>query len=130
MLENIQLNLLERKKWDYFIVVNRREIQQNCRLLLKQFSGMGVGIKSIDWSIVFYVGKGVAVLVLYEVVSWNRTFCKVKKRMLLLVIMFVEIGLEKLQIEGSIRKYVNKQIYKWKECSFGEMKILILNYML
>lgn len=57
---------------------------------------MGVGIKSIDWSIVFYVGKGVAVLVLYEVVSWNRTFCKVKKRMLLLVIMFVEIGLEKL----------------------------------
>ena len=91
---------------------------------------MGAGIKSTDWSIVSHVGKGAAVLASHEVVSWNRTFCKVKKRMSLLATMSVEIGSEKPQIEGSIRKHANKQIHKWKECSFGEMKISIPNHML
>lgn len=56
---------------------------------------MGAGIKSTDWSIVSHVGKGAAVLASHEVVSWNRTFCKVKKRMSLLATMSVEIGSEK-----------------------------------
>lgn len=92
---------------------------------------MGSGIKFIDWSIAAHVGTKAVGLASCKMVSWDRTLCRNKKELMsLLVIMPVETGLEKPQIQWHSRKHVSYQIHKWKRCNLGKVKIPIPNQML